>query len=155
MLSRIKLRSAIVGLAMLALPTAAFAGHHEGHFRSYGWHGRGGRWGEHWRGREDWHDHGWHNGWFRHGDDDDDGGWRYGGYPGWNENRGGWRNPGYGYGCGDDGDDCGRGGYGYAPPMAPFNSYPGRYNGYGYGGYPYGNTADAVGSLLGPLLGVR
>jgi hypothetical protein len=98
---------------MLGLPTAAFAGHHEGHFRSYGWHGRGGHWGEHWGGRPGWHDRGWHNGWFRHGDDDEDGGWRYGGRPEWNENRGGWRNPGYGYGygCGDDGDDCGRGGF--------------------------------------------
>jgi hypothetical protein len=49
----------------------------------------------------------------------------------------------------------GRGGYGYASPVAPLTSYPGEYNGYGYGGYPYGNTGNAVGALVGPLLGMR
>lgn len=149
MLSKAKMLSAMVGLTMLALPTAAFAGH--------GWH-------HGWRGG--WHDRGWHNGW--NGDDgDDDGGWHHWGAPGW---RGGdddgWRQSGYG--CDDD---CGGGrwngyngaynngyfpggGYRYAAPAAPITPYPGPANPYGYGGYPYyGNTANAIGSIVGPLLG--
>jgi hypothetical protein len=219
MLSKTKVLSAMVGLAMLALPTAAFAGHHDGGFHGHGWHhgwNHGRRGG--WRGR------GWNNGWYGHGEgddgDDDGGGYRWG-RPGWRGgDDGGWRQ--YGYGCDDDcgggrwggyngaynngyfpggaygpnqlnsliaqrqrttielermrarGDSRGaarmasilqgingriarsRGGYGYGAPVTPLTTYPGAYNSYGYGNYPYnGNTANAIGSLMGPLLGIR
>lgn len=57
MLSRIKVTSAMLGLAMLALPASALAGHHhdgDDQGRPYAWH-----------------DQGWHNGWAKHRDRDD------------------------------------------------------------------------------------
>lgn len=195
MLSKTKMLSAMIGLALLAMPTAAFAGHHDhDHFDGPRWH-HGPEHG--WRG--DWHDRGWHNGWDRHEDDDDnDNGWRGDqewGNRGWNYNAnnygyvpGGYYNPNQMNSLiaqrqramielqrmrargdsraaarmativqGLDGRIAGaRGGYGYAAPVAPVTPYQGAYNPYGYGNYPYyGNTANAIGSLMGPLFGLR
>ena len=208
MLSKTKVLSAAIGLAMLALPTAAFAGHHDGRFHGRGWHHGWNRgWHGGWRGRGGWGDRGWHNGWYARGDDDDDGGRRGWGGPGygcdddcgggrWNGNLGGYNNGNFfrrdAYSPNQlnsliaqrqrttielermraRGDSRGaarmatvlqglngriaraQGGYGYRANAAPLTGYPGAYN--PYGGYPYyGNSVNAIGSLMGPLLGVR
>jgi hypothetical protein len=218
MLSKTKVLSAIIGLTMLVLPTAAFAGHHDWRFHGHGWrHG----WNHGWH--EGWHGHGPRNGWYGRGEGDDDGGWNRWGGPGWrggDDDDQGWRHSAYG--CGGDDDDCGgrwngyngpynngyfpggaynsntlnslitqrqrttielermrargdsrgaarmaavlqglnsriaraQGGYGYGAPLAPLSGYPGAYNSYGYSSPYYGNAAGAIGSLMGPLLGI-
>lgn len=139
--------AAMAALVVLALPVSALAHDHDG------WH----------------HDHGRHNGWYKHQ------GWDGGGNPGyWHHREHEWREHewrehhpyggyGYGYGggypgnmvCDDDGDDCRP-----APPIAVpgYSGYdPGSYYGSGYFGssyapVPYGSglAPGAYGSGFAP-----
>jgi hypothetical protein len=119
MLTGKKILSALAGLAMLTLPTAALAGHHHDgdDSRPYAWH-----------------DHGWHRGWDRHHDDWRRDEWRHFDHPAENHNLV----------CDADGDDCrpayGYEGYGWRHPANP-------YYGTGYYGAPitpYAGPANAA-----------
>lgn len=102
-----KILSALAGLAMLTLPTAALAGHHHDgdDSRPYAWHDRG--WHRGWD-HEGWRHHEWRH--FENRDADDDN-----------------------FVCDADGDDCrpasGYEGYGWRQPVSP-------YYGTGYYGAP-------------------
>jgi len=133
MLSTKKVVSAMIGLAMLALPTTALAGHHEDR-------------GERARPYTQ-HDNGWHRGWFKHQGPAPIHGIR----PGWQNQN--WQNQNYGYtptnpwwrhdGDGDnyrqawrqepDADDYNNGNWGsnynYGQPPSYYSAVPP----YGYG----------------------
>jgi hypothetical protein len=120
MLSKTTIFSALAGLALLALPVSAIAGHDHD--------------------RDDlrpqrWHDRGWHRGWEHQARSDEwHGGW-YGGpqqrFDQWNDRRAD--------GCDEDGDDCDgqEGGTG-----ANYGYYPGAWNGAlpGYSGSRAGQS---------------
>jgi hypothetical protein len=122
-MSKKNVLSAMIVLAMLALPGSALAGHHH-------------------RDWDDgprpfaWHDQGLHRGWFKH---------RGYGRPGWgdvravededdeDENENGRFKPRYvapAFSCDEDGDDCEpvnqgySGGYDYGPPISSYEAVP-------------------------------
>lgn len=107
-LSKKRFLSAMAGVAMLALPVSAFAGHHD-----------------HWDHPRPnaWHDQGWHKGWMKHQ-------WAHGGQYGTPAQRAyGWNN-GYGRECDEDGDRCGWGANAPAPAYQPNYGYnPGVWTG--------------------------
>lgn len=116
MASKKNVLSAMVGLAMLALPAGALAGHHQD-------------WDDHPRPYA-WHDQGWHRGWFKHhgqyavrpieDEDEDDQGEHCHFRPSYQPPA---------FLCDDDGDDCKPTNQGYdddnyGPPISYYQAQP-------------------------------
>ncbi len=123
MTSKKNVLSAMVGLAMLALPASVLAGHHD-------------------RDRDDnprpfaWHDQGWHRGWFKHHGYENRPAWGYAASPIDDEDdedehchfRPRYQPPAFS--CDQDGDDCepaspgNWGGNEYGPPISYYQAEP-------------------------------